>query len=88
MRANSSANLIGYEWLLGAAWKLIVVNLEDTASQGRIPLANRVSPAIQYVFFDELNDVRYDRSGEELSRLGLFVRREGFQAHVFSITPA
>jgi Alpha amylase, catalytic domain len=85
---NSSANLIAYEWQLGAAWKLIVVNLEDTASQGRIPLANRVPPAIQYVFFDELNDVRYDRSGEELSRLGLFVRREGFQAHVFSITPA
>jgi hypothetical protein len=85
---NSSANLVAYEWQSKTEWKLIVVNLAGTASQGRIPLADRTSPAKQYVFFDELNDDRYDRSGEELSRLGLFVRREGFQAHVFSITPA
>jgi Alpha amylase, catalytic domain len=85
---NSSANLVAYEWQSEAAWKLIVVNLEAIASQGRIPLANRVSPTKQYVFFDELNDVPYDRSGEELNRLGLFVRRDGFQAHAFSITPA
>jgi len=85
---NSSANLVAYEWRSDAAWKMIVVNLEGTPSQGRIPLANRVSPAKQYVLFDELHEVRYDRSGDELNRLGLFVRREGFQAHLFDITPA
>lgn len=83
---DSSVNLIAYEWRSDAAWKMIVVNLQSTTSQGRIPLANRISPAKQYVFFDELNDVRYDRSGEELSRLGLYVRREGFQSHIFDIT--
>jgi hypothetical protein len=51
-------------------------------------LGERVSPAQQYVFSDELNNVRYDRTGDELHNVGLFVRLEGFQAHIFSITPA
>jgi hypothetical protein len=51
-------------------------------------LGERVSPAQQYVFNDELNNVRYDRTGDELHNLGLFVRLEGFRAHIFSITPA
>jgi hypothetical protein len=58
------------------------------ASQGRVRLGERVSPAQQYIFFDELNDVRYDRSGQELRDVGLFVRLEGFQAHIFNITLA
>jgi hypothetical protein len=31
--------------------------------------------------------VRYVRTAEELSRMGLFVRRERFDAHWFSVTP-
>jgi hypothetical protein len=66
----------------------ITVNLAAGASQGRVHLGERVSPAQQYVFNDELNNVRYDRAGDELHNVGLFVRLEGFQAHIFSVTPA
>jgi hypothetical protein len=85
---TSPAGLLVYEWRSKKAWKIIAVNLAAGASQGRVHLGERVSPAQQYVFSDELNNVRYDRTGDELHNVGLFVRLEGFQAHIFSITPA
>lgn len=77
--------LIAYEWRSQESWKLIVVNLAGNPSQGRIPLGDRVSSEKQYMLYDELNDVRYPRDGKELSAAGLFVRRDGYQAHVFDI---
>jgi Alpha amylase, catalytic domain len=85
---TSPAGLLVYEWRSKKAWKIVAVNLAAGASQGRVLLGDRVSPAQQYVFYDELNDVRYDRAGDELHNVGLFVRLEGFQAHIFNITPA
>jgi hypothetical protein len=85
---TSPAGLLVYEWRSKKAWKIIAVNLAAGASQGRVRLGDRVDPAQQYIFYDELNEVRYDRAGEELHSVGLFVRLEGFQAHIFSITPA
>ena len=85
---TSPAGLLVYEWRSNKAWKIIAVNLAAGASQGRVHLGDRVSPAQQYIFYDALNEVRYDRSGAELHDVGLFVRLEGFQAHIFSITPA
>ena len=58
------------------------------ASQGRVRLGNRVSPTQQYVFHDVLNEHRYLREGQELSTIGLFVRLEAHQAHLFDVTPS
>ncbi len=80
--------LVVYEWRSPKAWKIIAVNLAAYTSQGRVPLAGRVSPSQNYIFNDELNNVRYDRTGQELHEIGLFVRRDPFQAHLFDITPA
>jgi glycosidase len=85
---TSPAGLLVYEWRSKKAWKIIAVNLAAGASQGRVRLGDRIDLAQQYVFYDKLNEVRYDRAGEELHNVGLFVRLEGFQAHIFSITPA
>jgi hypothetical protein len=85
---TSPAGLIVYEWKSRTAWKIIAVNLTAGASQGRVRLGDRVSATQQYIFYDQLNEVRYDRAGDELHNVGLFVRLEGFQAHIFSITPA
>ena len=84
---DTSANLIAYEWRLEKIWKVIVVNLAGCASQGRVRLGDRVSPAQQYIFHDQLNEERYLRSGDELHSIGLFVRREAGQAHLFDVTP-
>ena len=80
--------LLVYEWRSPKAWKIIAVNLAAYTSQGRVHLADRVSPTQNYIFNDELNNVRYDRSGEELHNIGLFIRRDPFQAHLFDISPA
>jgi hypothetical protein len=85
---TSPAGLLVYEWRSNEAWKIIAVNLVAGASQGRVHLADRVSAAKQYVFYDQLNEVRYDRNGAELHDVGLFIRLEGFQAHIFDVTPA
>lgn len=84
----SPYGLVVYEWRSANAWKVIAVNLTGDTSQGRLRLGGRVSPARQYIFYDELNDVEYLRSGEELHNVGLFIRRDGFQAHLFNVTTA
>jgi hypothetical protein len=78
-------NLIAYEWRLGTAWKMIVANLSGGASQGRIPLGDRVVASRKYVFDDQLNGVQYQREGLELHESGLFVRRDAFGAHLFDV---
>jgi hypothetical protein len=83
---DPSDGLIVYEWRSEKSWKLIVVNLSDHTSQGRIPLSDQVSANRQYVFNDLINDVQYPRSGEELFNVGLFVRKDAFQAHLFDVT--
>ena len=83
---DSSGNLIAYEWRSEQSWKMIAVNLAGGASQGRIHFG-RALPATGYVFYDQLNDVRYLRNSSELSGAGLFVRREGFGAHLFDVSP-
>ena len=85
---DTSANLIVYEWRLEKIWKVIVVNLASCASQGRVKLGDRVSPEQQYIFHDQLNEERYLRSGDELHSIGLFVRLEAGQAHLFDVTLA
>ena len=85
---DSSGALIVYEWRSEKAWKLIAVNLSGNASQGRVRWPANVFPAAHYTFYDELNDVTYTREGDELHSIGLFVRRDPFQAHIFDITAA
>jgi len=84
----TSGNLVAYEWRFDNVWKVIVVNLTGVVSQGRISFGDRPLAAPQYVFRDELDDVRYPRGGDEIRRLGLFVRREAFQAHLFDVYSA
>jgi hypothetical protein len=85
---DSSGNLVVYEWRSDKAWKVIAVNLAGSASQGRVHFGDRPLATKEYVFYDELNDVRYIRSADELRSPGLFVRREGFDAHLFNVSPA
>jgi hypothetical protein len=85
---DTAGNLVVYEWRSEKAWKVISVNLVGSASQGRVNFGDRPLAAKEYVFYDELNDVRYVRTADELHSPGLFVRREGFDAHLFNVSPA
>jgi Alpha amylase, catalytic domain len=85
---GSYGNLVVFEWRWKKSWKLIAANLAGYASQGRVHFGDRPLPAKEYLFYDELHDVRYVRSSDELRNLGLFVRREGSDAHLFDIARA
>jgi Alpha amylase, catalytic domain len=82
----SPDGLVVYEWRWKTFWKVIVTNLAGQASQGRVHFGSRALPAKEYIFDDQLNDVRYVRASQELCSLGLFVRREAFQAHIFDVS--
>lgn len=82
-----SDGLIVFEWRSENSWKVIAVNLAAQPSQGRVHFGGRSLLANEYVFYDELNDVRYIRAGDEVRGAGLFVRREGIQAHIFDVSP-
>ncbi len=83
----TSGNLVAYEWRSKDSWKVIVVNLAGGASQGRIPFGGRPLAAKQYAFRDELDGTLYTREGDALRTRGLFVRRDGFGAHLFDVSP-
>ncbi|HWF39269.1 MAG TPA: alpha-amylase family glycosyl hydrolase [Candidatus Acidoferrales bacterium] len=89
---SSFGNLVVYEWLSATGssstltHKVIAVNLRDTASQAWVHFGASLDGAEEYIFYDQLHDVRYPRKGSELLEHGLFVRLEGFQAHLFDVT--
>ncbi len=83
----TSSSLIGYEWRAEKSWKMIVVNMGACTSQGRVKLGNRARANQKYSFHDQLNEVVYPREGRELHDVGLFVRLDAGQAHIFDITP-
>jgi alpha amylase-like protein len=86
---DSSGNLIVYEWRTKNKWKVIAVNLSGNASQGRVRWPpNTFTAAPHYTFYDELNEVTYQRDAQELANPGLFVRLNPFQAHLFDVIPA
>ena len=84
----SPYGLVVYEWRSANVMESDCGEPDGDTSQGRLRLGDRVSPVRQYIFYDELNDVTYLRSGEELHNVGLFIRRDGFQAHLFNVTTA
>jgi hypothetical protein len=85
--SDTAGNLVVYEWRSEKAWKVMAMNLAGGASQGRVHFSDRSWAVKEYVFYDELNDARYVRSAEELSGVGLFVLRPGYDAHLFNVTP-
>jgi hypothetical protein len=85
---GSFENVIAYEWQLEKAWKVVVVNIASGASQARVHFGGEVFSASTCMFADELNEAHYSRSGDEIARMGLYVRLEAFQAHVFDVVPA
>ena len=80
----SSANLIAWQWKHDRDLRIVVVNLADSVSQGRVIC--RDAGASDLTLIDDLNDQTYVRNGAEMSDPGLYVRLNGHAAHVFRVT--
>lgn len=81
---GSHEDLIVYEWRSETAWKLVAANPTGAAAQGRVALGDAADRDSDYLLSDQLNDVDYPRSGEELAG-GLYIRLEPGRAHIFDV---
>ena len=80
----SSQNLAAWQWKLDADLRIIVVNLGVAVSQGRVIC--RDAGTADLTLNDDLNSAAYLRNGAEMADPGLYVRLQGYAAHVFRVT--
>ena len=85
---GSHANLLAYRWRGPGGFRLVVVNLAEATSQGRVGIGGELDPAARHQLEDLLDGQLYLRDGKELAESGLYVRLDGHRAHIFSVVPA
>ncbi len=79
----SFQNLVAWTWEEGDDRYLIVVNLSNTPSQGRVKAAWRDTGAGQWVLRDRFSGAAYERNGQEMVSPGLYVELGPWKYHVF-----
>lgn len=79
---NSFENLLAWNWNHSSRNCLVVVNLSNSISHGRIKLDVR-HLSEQFEIKDELNDKKYIRDSEEVFHTGLYVELGPFKSHIF-----
>jgi hypothetical protein len=82
---RTSSDLIAYLWSGDNTSHLVVLNLAAGVSTGRVALPEDLLSATSARFEDLLNNHIYDRQASELRQWGLFIKLEGFAAHVFAV---
>lgn len=84
-------NMLAYGWrnIDSGAYRLIVVNLTQYRSQGRINLAHwKWLDGKTWRLFDVTDDREYNRHGGEMTKEGLYIDFEPYESHVFRFEPA
>lgn len=82
-RNRSAANLVAWAWVAEGSWALGVANLSDAPAQGLVLLGWAGLAGRDWTLVDALDDVRYERNGDELARDGLYVELSPWGAHLF-----
>ena len=83
----TSENLIAFTWKLQDSLRLIIVNLSQRTSYGRVSFQDDVSESQNYTFIDKLSDQSFVQSGKILAHPGLSFKLSGYQAQLFEIKP-
>jgi hypothetical protein len=84
-REDTFANLIAYTWVLGKAARLVIVNLSEFPSCGRIPIQDDLSESQTYVFTDRLSGQSFVAAGKSLAHPGMSFDLKSYQAQVWEI---
>lgn len=82
---RTSVDLIAYMWKSEAGIKLVVVNLGNGTATGRLYFSDDLLAGKALRFDDLLNGGSYDRQIPDLKRWGLFIKLDGFGAHIFDV---
>src|SRR5690606_21546255 len=73
---------VAWSWRLDAAYALVVVNASGAPAQGRLAIGADLPPGARLVFEDGMDGARYERERADLEANGLYVRLEGYAAHL------
>jgi hypothetical protein len=79
---QSHVNLVAWCWTHEDAGHLIVVNLSDRASQGRIRIPSPAVGIKALRMTDMLSGTAYERDGDEVQQAGLYVDLDAWGFHV------
>ena len=82
---KTSENVIACTWRLGGSCCLVIVNLSESASSGRIPLQDGISEDRTYLFSEGLNGQNFVQSGKLIAHPGLSFHLKGYEAHLWKI---
>jgi hypothetical protein len=85
---RSSADLIAYSWKRDGGLKVVVVNLGNGTSTGRIYFSDDLLGGTAVRFDDLLNEQGYERQCADLKQWGLFIKLPAFGVHVFEVKRA
>jgi hypothetical protein len=80
---QSYQNIVGWSWIKGEDRYLVVVNLSDHPAQGRVRVSWGSPGGITWNLTDLLSGRDYERSGEEVQSLGLYVDLDSCGYHFF-----
>jgi glycosidase len=81
---QSYLNLVAWCWTSEDTRHLIVVNLADQPSQGRIRVPDPLLGGRTWRMMDEFSGTVYERQGDELQNAGLYVDLDAWGFHVLT----
>ena len=81
---RSSENLVAWCWRLGEVHCLVVVNLADAPSQGRVRLPWTDLAGVVWRMTERLAGADYERAGDEIASHGLYVDLPPWGGHFLS----
>jgi len=79
----SFRNLLAWSWVHGDERYLIVVNLSDRSAQARVHVPWSDVSGTSWNLVDLLSGATYERCGNELQSMGLYVSLDGWDYHLF-----
>jgi hypothetical protein len=85
---QSCMNLVAWCWRKGEARRVVVVNLSEARSQGRVRVPWDDLAGRSWRLTDALSESVYERDGDEMRHVGLYVDLEGWTYHLLSLTPS
>jgi hypothetical protein len=84
---NAFENLIAYTWKLENSFRLIIVNLSQYPSCGRLSFQDDPPESQDYSFTDILSGQNFIQSGIVMAHPGLSIKLAGYQAQIWKIEP-
>jgi len=83
---NLSHNgVVAFQWAIKETFRFVVINYSDESAQFFLPLSISELVGNNWKLIDLLNEIEYERSGEELINPGMYLELESFGYYLFEM---